>query len=264
MLKEKLTILGAGNMGSAITTALIKNKVFSSKNITVVDKNNSKLKKLKVKTSTDAYESCQKADIIFLAIKPQDFPKLAQKIKPAIKNQLIVSIMAGVPLKAISYKLKADKIIRSMPNLAAFVGEAMTAWVAKKQVNSKDKKLARQIFQSFGQDLEVKNENLIDSVTAISGSGPAYVFYFVEQISAAAKKLKLTSEQTEMLVKQTLLGSLKYWHESNLEPESLRRMVTSKKGTTEACLKYWQKKQIGKHLQEGIKKAYQRSKELSK
>lgn len=266
MLKRKITILGAGNMGSAIARSLAATDFISRERLTAADNNSEKLEKirgLKIKITLDALAACENSDIIFLAVKPQDFFVLAEKIKPAIKKQLIISIMAGLSLETMSQKLQTKNIIRAMPNLAAQVGESMTVWAADKSVFAKEKALTKLLLQSFGVEIETDKEALLDSVTAICGSGPAYFYYFIEQWLKSAVALGLADKEAELLIKQTIFGSLRYWHKSGLPPAELKKMVVSRGGTTEACLKYWEKKQVDRLLREGIKRARKRAQELN-
>lgn len=268
MLNKKLTILGAGNMGLSLATALVKNKVIKPQNLTVTDIDLKKARKkfahLKIKLSDNNQEAVKNSQVIIIAVKPQNFPILAEEIKHAIKNQLIISIMAGMPLKNISQKLQTHKIIRTMPDLAASVGEAMTTWVASKKVSPKDKKLARTIIQSFGQEQEVESDDDIDRIVTISGCAMGYLYYFAEELAKAGKELKINEKQAENILKQVFLGTAKFWQEKNLDPTTLKNMVTSKKGVTIEAIDSFKKDGMGKIISKGVRKAYKRSKELSK
>ena len=236
MINKKLAILGAGNMGLSLATALVKNKIIKPQNLTATDLDLKRARKkfgsLKIKLTTDNQAAVKNSQIIIIAVKPQNFPDLVKEIKPVIKNQLIISIMAAVKIGTISKLLGTTKVVRTMPDLAASVGEAMTTWVAGKKVSSKDKKMARTIIQSFGQELEVKSDDDIDRIVTISGCAMGYFYYFAEELAKVGKELKINKKQVENILKQVFLGTAKFWQDRNLDPTTLKDMVTSKKGIT--------------------------------
>ena len=204
----------------------------------------------------------RRAQIILLAVKPQDFSVLASELGALRRNQLVISIMAGFPLSKLKTLLCHQRLVRAMPNLAARVGQAYTVWQAGVRLSAKERQIVAAVFSSLGKSVEVHNEDMIDRATALSGSGPAYFFLLAEKMIEAAYELGMKVDLAKKLVYQTAFGSGKVLTGSAEDPEDLIAKVASKGGTTEAALKMFQKKGFGKIVQDGIKAAYKRSKQL--
>ncbi len=267
--KIKIGIIGAGNMGKAIASSLLEKKAAEKNNLMIADKNPEKLQNLKkslgITVTDNNLDLVERAKIIILATKPQDFNDLAETLAGAFnKDQLIISIMAGISLKNLRLKLKHQRIIRSMPNLAAKIGAAETVWIAGFDISKTEEAVAKKIFQSFGMEVKVKQEKYLNLATAISGSGPGYVFYFIEALIEAAESLRANRELAKKLVNQTLIGAINLYKLSGEDASTLRQKVTSKKGTTEAAIKYFEKSKLRLIIGNGIKKAFIRAKELEK
>jgi len=199
-------------------------------------------------------------------VKPKDFDKvLKDEICCSVsKDKLLISIAAGITTKYIESVVGKDiHVIRVMPNMAALVGEAISSISAGSSVSGEDMKLAKDIFSTIGDVVEV-DENLVDSVTAISGSGPAYFFYLIEALIEASKELGLDEEIAKSLVLKTAIGTSKLLEVLKEEPSRLRAKVTSKGGTTEAALKVFETKNFKDIVRDAVKQAYKRSKELSR
>jgi len=228
-------ILGFGNMGEAIFR-LLKKRPGLSFNIY----------SLNVKTTKGAtyakniQELAEKSDILFLCIKPQDFYLLNRLDFPKKQtDKIVISIMAGVRIKNITKITGQKKIIRTMPNLPLQIGEGVIGWHTNKNLFKKSElKEIEALLSFFGKKFYVQKEDLIDSITAISGSGPAYVFLFMEALIQSAMHLGLSKEQSQQIVMQTINGSLAYINsqENNVDLKELIARVKSKKGTTEAAL----------------------------
>ena len=254
-------------MGEAIVKAISSKS--SARDIFVVDANKETLARLKksyknINVSLDAGKNMENADAIILAVKPQSFAELAKEIKNKIpKNALVISIMAGQTVKNIENLLGAKKIIRTMPNLGARFGQSMTGWTAK-NISAEDKKFVEEILSFLGAQIYLKNEDMIDKVTAVSGSGPAFMFYFIEAYVDEAVKLGFSQKEAEMLVLQTLQASNTLLQERSQSARSLREQVTSKAGTTEAGLSVLMDGKLAKILGKTLEKAHKRAKELSK
>jgi len=259
----KISIIGAGNMGEAII------KGFNSKNVTVSDKSKNRLKTLrkkqKITVVKNNIEAVKKSSIIILAVKPQDMNSVLKEIRKHISNkQLIISIAAGVKTRKIEKIIgKRVAVIRVMPNTPALIGEGISVLCKGRYAKVKDIKKAREIFRRTGKVLVIKNEGLMDAVTAISGSGPAYICLFIESLIKSANILGLRRFSDELVI-QTFKGAIKLLEESKKSPKMLRKQVTSPGGTTEAALKVFGKKKVQNIIIAATKAAYKRSKKLSK
>lgn len=245
-------------MGSAIAKGL------SNHELIVCDKNEGKLEKfrgLKV-TSEISQEVVKENEIVILAVKPCDSPTLLADLKPHLNGQLVLSVMAGVSLQTLQEGLGTDLIIRVMPNMPALIGEGISGWVAGFSVSDEQKALVREVLSSFGDEIEVENEDQIDMVTALSGCGPAYIFYFLQSLIEGGQKLGLNKEISRKLALKTFIGALKLAESSDDDLEILINKVASKGGTTEAALKVFEEKAVRDVVVEAMRKAYERSKEL--
>lgn len=206
------------------------------------------------------------ADIVILAVKPQ---AIGEILKNEIccgmsKNKLLISLAAGVTTEYIESVVGKDiPVVRAMPNMAARIGEAVTSISPGKAANAEDMRQAFEVFSAIGDVVEV-DEKLVDAVTAVSGSGPAYFFYLAESLVEAAQKLGLDKEQAEKLVFKTALGSAKLLEALGEGPEALRKKVTSKGGTTEAAFTIFETKKFKDTVIDAVKAAYDRSKEISR
>lgn len=228
-------ILGFGNMGEAIFR-LLKKRPHLSFNIYSL----SVKKIIGAACVKSIHKLVEKSDILFLCIKPQDFYLLNRNDFPQkTTDKIMISIMAGVRIKNIKRITGQEKIVRTMPNLPLQIGEGVIGWHTNKKIFRKSELKEIEILLSFfGKKFFVKKEDAIDSITAISGSGPAYVFLFVEALIRSAVCLGFTREQSQQIVLQTIIGSLAYIdsQEKNISLEKLIAKVKSKKGTTEAAL----------------------------
>jgi pyrroline-5-carboxylate reductase len=260
-----ISIIGSGNMGTALVKAFLQQNLLKPKDIVVTDQSEEKLKhlqKLGVSTSTNN-QKILKSDIILFAVKPQSFSELAKELTKKIpKKTIIISIMAGVGITKMKKHLGHQRIIRSMPNTPAMVGEGVTGWYADKSITGAEKKKVQALFESTGMAIEVKKETLLNDFTCLSGSGPGFFFYVFEQWLKATKELNLPSDQTAKILAKTIQGSLKLLELSGEKPEQLRSNVTSKGGTTEAGLEILQKAKLENLFAKTLKAAYNRCKNL--
>ena len=200
-------------------------------------------------------------DIIVLALKPQDMESVLFQAAGIMKDKLVISVAAGKTIDFIRKKTGAKRIVRSMPNTPALVGLAMTALAYSRGMTKRDKKNAESIFNCIGKTI-VLNEKYMDVVTAVSGSGPAYLFLFMESIAKAAISLGLKKDIAFRFITQTIYGSSFLQHSLNKCPASLRADVTSKGGTTEAALKVFGKRGFDNIIKEAITAAFKKSKQL--
>ena len=177
-------------------------------------------------------------DIVLLAVKPQDFNTVSLQLKPYLNhNQIILSVMAGVTIATIASKLGCTKIVRSMPNIPTQIGKGMTVFTASNYIDRKELFIIQNLINTTGKSIYVENEKLIDAATAISGSGPAYVFYFMNAMIQAAINLGFSQSEAELLVNQTFMGSVDLQNASALSNKEWIAKVASKGGTTEQALK---------------------------
>ena len=253
-------------MGSAVLAGLLRNHISSPKQIFVFDSLKSKMKSVsrafRTRSTKNNLDLVRRAKIILLAIKPQDLASVAGEIQTALRSeQTVISILAGTPISKLKRFLgNRAAIVRAMPNLGAQVGEAVTA------VTSSDRsalRLAEIIFLGCGKVVKL-SEKHFDLVTAVSGSGPAYFFLMMELLAQAARKGGISGQAAQLLAVQTALGAGKLAQSSVHSPEALRKMVTSKKGTTDAALKLLFQKKFPKIFEAALFRAVQRARELSK
>ncbi|MDP2789425.1 MAG: pyrroline-5-carboxylate reductase [bacterium] len=259
---KKIAVIGGGIMGTVLIRALVDTN--SSEQIIVCEKNTSHHKKLGGINScikvTDNSTDCADVDVIFLAVKPQDFNNIELKIN---KETLVCSIMAGVSITNIKTKLKIDKVIRMMPNIAARVGEGFTIWTANTKVSNLEKKWVKNFLAKMGNQLYVRTEQKIDKATAITGSGPAYIFNILFIFMNATQQLGFTREEAHRMVRQVLRGANALINE-DADFMELTHQVTSKGGTTEAALRVFADSDFQKTWDKAIAAAYKRAQELSK
>lgn len=269
MINKKIGIIGCGNMGEAIFSRL--SQVIEKSTGLMVSEMDSVRRdaiqtKYKIIVEIDNNYLVKYCDAIILAIKPKDFEKvLKQEICCGMSpNKLLISIAAGITTKHIESVVGKDvPVVRVMPNMPAMIGEAISSISAGTSATEEHMALVREIFSMIGAVVEVE-ENMVDAVTAISGSGPAYFFYFIENLIDAAKGLGLETKTARELVIKTALGSAKLLDQSKEEPGILRRKVTSKGGTTEAAIKVFDGKKLDGIIRAAAEAACKRSKELSK
>jgi len=263
----KIAFIGGGNMGTAILSALIDKGVAKPADITVSDKVEERLAYLEnkygVSVTTDNTSAIDGKEVILLSVKPQTVPEIIPDLKGKVrKGQLIVSIMAGIKISTLRDGMGCEAVVRVMPNTPAQVFEGMSGWTATPEVSNEQKELARSILQAVGKEIYFDDEKYLDMVTAVSGSGPAYFFYFVEALTEAGMKTGFSHDVAYELVLQTLIGAGKLMRESGTDPAELRKMVTSKGGTTAAALDVLEQGKFKELVVKALMAAYNRSKEL--
>ncbi len=263
----KIGLVGGGNMAEAILSSVLARKLAGPEDISVSDIVDARLsfleQKYQITTSTDNREVIKDKEIVILAIKPQTFNDVAAGLRGALHPaQLVISIIAGKSINTISNSLAHNCLVRSMPNTPAQIGEGITVWTATPLVNAQQKKWAASILQVMGTEIYVDDEKYLDMATAVSGSGPAYVFLFIESLEAAAVKLGFTPEVAQQLVRQTLMGSAHLLQRSAKTPQELRRMVTSPGGTTAEAMGVFEKGGFARLIEQAITAAYGRAKKL--
>ncbi|HPW77463.1 MAG TPA: pyrroline-5-carboxylate reductase [Candidatus Omnitrophota bacterium] len=263
-MKQKIGFIGAGNMGSAILEGVLKKKIVSASHIIVYDKIAAKSqmlsKRFHVARADCIGDVFRESDVVLLAIKPQDFKEFAAETRDLIRQgQWIVSILAGLSVDRIREEMGRVDVVRAMPNLGAKVGQSMTVITGSK----KRLALAEKIFQGCGDVVRLP-EKCFDDVTAVSGSGPAYFFYLMELMSEFALRKGFPADVATRLAIQTGLGAVLVAKNSEVSCSQLRKMVTSRKGTTEAALTVLQRRKFGRIFQSALVAASKRSRQLRK
>lgn len=258
-----IAIVGGGVMGEAILGAALERGVFGPESVTVAEvvehRRNELHTKYGVRTTARAADAIGAADLIVLSVKPQDLGSVNGSLR---EGALLISIMAGVPVATIREAFAHEAVIRAMPNTPVAAKAGMTVWTATAAVSEAQRELARGLLASIGRELYVSDESKIDMATAVSGSGPAYVFLFIEALIEGGVSIGLTRAQAEELVLQTVLGSAVYARESGRSAADLRALVTSPAGTTAAGLLAMEKGALRAAVIEGVRAAHARAVEL--
>jgi pyrroline-5-carboxylate reductase len=261
----KLTFIGGGNMATAIISGLIA-KGLPADSIEVLDPSPEAGESLARRCGVTLHTSPLQASlhpVIVLAVKPQQLPEAAKALAPRLKDHLVVSIAAGVRVADLSRWLGGhDRIVRTMPNTPAMVGAGMTGLFAVPSVSAVDRSLAETVLRAVGSVIWLDKESDLDWVTAVSGSGPAYVFYFIEALGAAAEAAGLSSDTARHLALHTVFGAAKLALEAGEEPSILRARVTSKGGTTERAIASMAADGLPEIVRRAVKAAAERAREL--
>ncbi|MBN1685695.1 MAG: pyrroline-5-carboxylate reductase [Spirochaetales bacterium] len=267
---DTVGFIGAGNMAEAFIKGIIASGMQKPETIIAADIRPERLefleRKYGIKTTTDNVELVSASSTVFLSVKPQIMAAVAEGIAGALKDDaLVISIAAGITTDFLAAKLGEVPIIRVMPNTPAMAGEGMSA-IYNRNAGDEALQRAEKLLGAVGKTVVVENEDIIDAVTAVSGSGPAYFFLLMEEMTAAAIALGIDEESAKLLVCQTAKGAgtlAMIARENNESPEVLRKKVTSPGGTTAAALAVFQEKGFGAMVTEAVKRARDRSKELS-
>jgi pyrroline-5-carboxylate reductase len=261
-------IIGAGNMGEALIKGLLRSQLVRSYEIIASRRSRSKLVRLEksygIHTTKNNKEVMSSTDTVIIAVKPQNMDELMKEIRPyTTKRHLIISIAAGVDVRKLRHGLGPHpKLIRVMPNLPAIIDEGVSAIFCGPRIAERYRRFAHQIFQAVGTTVDVREENLMDVITGLSGTGPAYFFALMEAMTQAGKRMGLTPKLADALTRQTALGAAELVAQTGTEPIELRKRVTSKKGTTWAAMKVFKRRKFWDLMTESIKAATKRSKQL--
>jgi pyrroline-5-carboxylate reductase len=262
----RIAFLGGGNMANALIGGLLA-QGFEAGAISVIEVSAAAGEKLaaehKVRVSTAPDAATLESDTLVLAVKPQDMRAALASLGGEIGSKLVISIAAGLRLTDLSRWLGGHRrLVRCMPNTPALIGAGISGLYALPEVSADEKQRAAHILGAVGDVVWVDEEALLDPVTAVSGSGPAYVFWFIEQLAAAGVKLGLPQEVAGRLALQTVLGAAKLAARSGEPPGALRERVTSKGGTTEAALRVFAEEQLAERLMRALEAASRRGAEL--
>ncbi len=263
-----LCIIGCGNMGLIYSHYFLQQQIVKKEDLLLIEKNEARRKELETKNiatielpQDKGIENC---DVIFLAVKPQDFHDLVPMLKDRLNSEcVVISIMAGVTIKHIQEVLNTKQVVRAMPNAPAMHGVGMTVFCCDEQVSELKRKVVTQLLGVTGKIVETKQEDMLNAVTAISGSGPAYFFYLAKQMINQATELGIDEDVAELMVKQTLLGAGVMLDKSDKTCGDLIKTVASKGGTTEAALNVFEENKMPEIISQALQSATNRAAELS-
>lgn len=263
----KVLMIGAGNMGATYAEGMAHSGLLNGRKLQLFDKSFDRLKILEKKDVFqifDKLENClPSADIIFLAVKPYHIETLFEEMKPHINDsQMFVSLMAGVTLDTILNGLGIKKVIRTMPNLPAQIGLGVTAFTESSTVSRLELLMVRNLLDMTGDSIHVDSEKFIDASTGISGSGPAYVFYFMNSMLEAARKMGFSAYDSRILVTNTFEGAVRLFKENDISAQKWMDRVASKGGTTRAALDSMEENNVKELIEEAAYAAFNRAIEL--
>jgi len=256
-------------MGEAMISGLVRKKVCSAGDITIYDVKQARLdavaRKYKVKTAGTAEKAIDGADIIVIAVKPQDIRGLMNELKESLDEAaLVLSIAAGVTLETLMRGLRHRAVVRAMPNMPAQIGEGMTVWTATPEVTGEQKEAVSRLLGALGEEVYVAGEDYVDMATALSGSGPAFIFLIIEALTDAGVHIGLPRATAEKLTLQTIIGSADAVKKTGRHPAELKNLVTSPGGTTTEGLKQLEGGGIRHLLLQAVAAAYEKAKHLGK
>lgn len=266
---KTIALVGPGVMAEAIIGGLLRQGITTPNRILISGPRPERIDELEqrygVSGFSDNREAARRADVVILSIKPQRLSKVLFNLSGNIPaHALVLSIIAGASLQTISEGLKHAAVVRSMPNTPAQIGEGITVWTASPAVLENHLEQARQILSALGTEVFVEEEYYLDMATALSGTGPAYVFLFMEALIDAGVHMGFPRRIAEQLVTQTIQGSVSYYQKHKDHPAQLRNQVTSPGGTTAQALYYLEKAGFRTAISRAIWAAYERSQELGK
>lgn len=268
MLNKKIVFIGPGVMAEAMVAGLLRKKLAIPENIVVSgprEERGAELhKKYGINASVDNSSAIPQADVVVLSVKPQRLSEVMKGLKGIHSEALVLSIVAGASIKKISTGLKHKAVARSMPNTPGQIGEGITVWTASREVSEEQQEMTRAILGALGEEVFVEDESYLDMATALSGSGPAYVFLFTEALIDAGVHMGFPRRIAEQLVLQTIKGSASFYEQAERHPATLRNQVTSPGGTSAEALYYLEKAGFRTAISRAIWAAYQRSLELGK
>lgn len=263
----KVLVIGGGNMGLTYAEGMARSTYLNRRKLMVFDVSADKIIQLKEMEIFDVHEKLEdalpEADVIFLAVKPYHSDDLFQKMKPMMNpEQIAVSLMAGVTIGTIQKGLGITKVVRAMPNLPAQVGKGVTSYTESKEVSRVELLMIRNLLDTTGESIHVKTQKFIDASTGISGSGPAYVFYFMNSMLEAALKMGFSEHDSRVLVSQTFEGAVELFNQNDLSPTLWMDRVASKGGTTRAALDSMDDNNVKELIKEAAYAAFDRAVEL--
>lgn len=264
--KPRIAFIGGGAMGEAMIRCLLTRKVAVPQDMIVSDISPVRRKLLTeeygVSALADNKKAVAEADLIVLAVKPQNVRQVTEEVKGLAPKQLVLSIVAGASLSNLCQGLGHSSVVRAMPNMPAQIGEGMTVWTATSETQQRQKELARAVLGALGKEIYVDDEKYLNMATALIGSGPAYVFLFIEAFIDAGVHIGLSRDTAQELVLQTILGSTHTVEKTRRHPADLKNTVTSPGGTTTEALFQLEKGAFRSLLLEAVAAAYEKAKRL--
>jgi len=268
MLEKKIAFIGSGEMAEAMIAGLLRQKLARPENLRASGPRSERGVQLKeeygIQPISDNNAAVLKADLVVLSVKPQRLSSVLKGLKNISPVAFVLSIVAGAPIQKIAAALKNAAVVRAMPNTPAQIGEGITVWAAAPEVSAVQKEIARSLLGALGEEIFVEDENYLDMATALSGTGPAYVFLFMEALIDAGVHMGFSRRIAEQLVVKTLTGSVAYYQNIQTHPAALRNQVTSPGGTSAEALYYLEKAGFRTAISRAIWAAFQRSLELGK
>ena len=265
----KIAILGAGNMGLSFSKSFLKYELIKPENLHLITRNEAKISKIseefpKSKISTFDEVKELDSDLIIIAVKPQDFQYLSENFPFQLnQSQMVLSIMAGIKIEKIQKLLNHPLVVRAMPNSPTLLGMGITGYTSAQGISFSQLISIERLLNSTGRSVYLENEELLDGVTALSGSGPAYFYYIVDAMIKAGTEMGIDENLSKLFVQQTMLGAYHLINNSDKNLEELIQDVASKGGTTEAALKTFNENNLKEILKNGILNAEKRAKELN-
>ncbi|HEX2280139.1 MAG TPA: pyrroline-5-carboxylate reductase, partial [Thermomicrobiales bacterium] len=264
---KKLAFIGCGVMGEAIMATLLHGEMVGAGQITgsepVAERRDDLARRYGIKMTGSNADAVQDSDLIMLTIKPQSLDSIAKDLRGKLKpNQVVVSILAGAPIDRIVHGLDHRSVVRAMPNTPSQIGQGMTVWMATPDVTDDQKVGVAAALSAMGHAVQVDSENEVDMATALSGTGPAYIFLVMESLIDAGVHMGFSRRIAEELVLQTMIGSVLFAKDSGKHPAELRNMVTSPGGTSAAAIYQMEKGSLRTVISRAVWAAYQRTQEL--
>lgn len=264
-----ISLIGSGVMGEALVGGILHNNLTCPEHVRaadpLLDRGEALQRAFGVQPYTDNAAAVKGADIVILSVKPQRLDKVLAGLRGKIEpDALVLSIVAGASIGMIASELDHPAVVRSMPNTPAQIGEGITIWTTSEEITEAQKETARVLLSALGQEIYVEEESYLDMATALSGTGPAYVFLFMEAMIDAGVHLGFPRRIAEQLVVQTVRGSVDYYSHNSTHPASLRNQVTSPGGTSAAALYYLEKAGFRTAISRAVWAAFERSQELGK
>ncbi|MEL6804028.1 MAG: pyrroline-5-carboxylate reductase, partial [Bacteroidota bacterium] len=265
----KVLIIGAGNMGLTYGQSFVDASVVKREDLYFIDHNQAKADAVARLSAhqllTEPGSLVSEVELIILGVKPQDFLRLAEQLKPFVQSdQIVLSIMAGIKVSVIQEQLGVSRVVRAMPNLPAQVGQGMTVFTTSENVSKLEVFTIQNLLNTTGKTLHTGTEDLIDASTAISGSGPAFVFFFMDAMMQTARKMGFSDSEAQLLVRQTFLGSINLLNRNSLDCEEWIKRVSSRGGTTEAGMQQFADSEMNAKIEAGLEAARMRAVALSK
>ena len=266
---SRLAFVGCGVMAEAIIAGLLRKKLVAPEQISGSHPRQARREEMHVKYGVEMFENNRDAvidsSLFVLAVKPQRLHRVLEELKGAlVKEQLIVSIVAGAKIATIAEELLHASIVRAMPNTPAQIGEGVTAWTASAEVNETQERQVCAMLEALGKAVQVENEHQIDMATALSATGPTYIFLMMEALIDAGVHMGFSRHVAQELVHQMMLGAVLFARESHKHPAELRNMVTSPGGTSAEAIYQMEKGSLRTVLSKAVWAAYQRAESLGK